>query len=84
MTPKNIAAFNLLHKSSGKLFVERYGMEKFAKFMQLYEEYKSGMTPSFLISKELGVTRFGVELLIVDAETKPSPKERTGTSDSRL
>ena len=73
ITPKNVAAFDLLQKTSGKLFVERHGMEKFDKFMQLYEEYTNGKTPAFLIAKELGVERFEVELLIGDAEkfTKP-------------
>jgi hypothetical protein len=79
ITPRNVAAFDLLHKSSGKLFVERHGMEKFAKFMQLYEEYTNGKTPAFLMAKELGAERFEVELLIGDAEkfTKPqSPKKK--------
>ena len=54
-------------------------MEKFAKFMQLYEEYTNGKTPAFLIAKELGAERFEVELLIGDAEkfTKPSKKRVT-------
>jgi len=43
----------LLQKTSGKLFVKRHGMEKFAKFMKLYEEYTNGKTPTFLIAKEL-------------------------------
>ncbi len=53
ITSKNVVAFDLLHKSSGKLFVERYGMDKFARFMQLYEGYVDGKPPAFLMAKEL-------------------------------
>ncbi len=79
ITPRNVAAFDVLHKSSGRLFIERHGMAKFAKFMHLYEEYANGKTPAFLIAKELGAERFEVELLIGDAErlTKPSSKKRS-------
>jgi len=76
ITPKNVAAYDLLGKTSGKLFVERHGMGKFAKFMELYEDYTNGKIPAFLIAKEIGAERFEVELLIGDTEGLTRPLER--------
>src|SRR5208283_1784427 len=77
ITPKNVAVFDLLGKSSGKLFVERHGMGKFARFMGLYEDYANGKMPAFMIAKELDAERFEVELLIGDTEGLTRPMKRS-------
>jgi|SRR5208282_2347906 len=77
ITPKNVAAFDLLSKSSGKLFVERHGMGKFTRFMRLYEDYSNRKMPAFLIAKELDAERFEVELLIGDIEGLTRPLKRS-------
>ncbi len=77
ITPKHVAAFSLLGKSSGKLFVERHGMESFVRFMGYYEDYVNGKIPAFLIAKELGAKRFEVELLIGETEDLTRPLKRS-------
>ena len=67
ITKYSVAAFDLLHKNSGKLFIERNGAEKFASFIELFDAYNRGIIPAFIIAKELGVDRFEVESLISDA-----------------
>ena len=69
ITPRNIVAYAAAKKlPSALLFIQRHGYERYAEFGGLYEDYRSGKTPSFLISKELGVTKFEVDVLIDDIE----------------
>lgn len=69
VTPRNIVAYAATKKLPSALsFIQRHGYEKYAGFGRLYEEYRSGKTPSFLISKELGVMKFEVDVLIEDIE----------------
>jgi DNA-binding transcriptional ArsR family regulator len=66
ITPRNVLAFDAAHTPAGKMFVEKYGQEKFAKFVELYDEYERGKTTSQLMARELGVIRYEIELLLSD------------------
>ena len=64
VTPRNILAFDSAHTAAGKMFIERHGPEKFAKFVELYDAYERGATTSQLMARTLGVIRYEVELLL--------------------
>lgn len=66
VTPRNILAFDSTHTPAGRMFTERHGLEKFAKFVELYDDYERGNITSQLMARELGVTRYEVELLLSD------------------
>jgi hypothetical protein len=66
ITPRNVLAFDSAHTPTGRMFIERHGPEKFAKFVELYDGYERGATTSQLVARELGVTRYEVELLLSD------------------
>jgi len=69
VTPKNILAFDSAHTPAGKMFVGRHGLEKFARFVELYDAYERGMITSQLMAKDLGVIRYEVELLLSDIKS---------------
>ncbi len=69
VTPRNILAFDSAHTPAGKMFVERHGPEKFARFVELYDDYERGETTSQLMARELGVTRYELELLFSDIKS---------------
>jgi len=69
VTPRNILAFDSAHTAAGKMFAERHGPEKFAEFVALYDRYESGATTSQLMARELGVTRYEIELLLSDIKS---------------
>ncbi len=69
ITPRSILAFDSAHMSGGRMFIERHGPEKFAKFVELYDDYEREKTTSQLIARELGVTRYEIELLLSDIES---------------
>jgi hypothetical protein len=66
ITPRNVLAFDAAHTPAGKMFAERHGQEKFAKFVELYDNYERGTTTSQLMARELDVTRYEIELLLSD------------------
>jgi DNA-binding transcriptional ArsR family regulator len=69
VTPGNILAFDSAHTPTGRMFIERHGPEKFAKFVDLYDSYGRGATTAQLMAKELDVTRYEIELLLSDIES---------------
>ena len=69
VTPGNILAFDSAHTPTGRMFIERHGPEKFAKFVELYDGYGRGATTAQLMAKELGVTRYEIELLLSDIKS---------------
>ena len=66
VTPRNILAFDSAHTPAGRMFAQRHGPEKFAKFVELYDDYERGAVTSQLIARELGATRYEIELLLSD------------------
>jgi DNA-binding transcriptional ArsR family regulator len=66
ITSRNVLAFDSAHTPAGRMFIERHGPEKFAKFVELYDGYERGATTSQLMARELGVTRYEIELLLSD------------------
>lgn len=64
VTPRNVLAFDAIDTNVGKAFTEQRGPEKFARFVELYGDYARGNTTAQIIARELGVTRFEVELLL--------------------
>ncbi|MEM0321826.1 MAG: helix-turn-helix domain-containing protein [Thermoprotei archaeon] len=66
VTPWNIPAFDAAHLPAGKMFIERHGLGKFARFVELYDSYIKGNTTARLMARELGVTRYEVEILLSD------------------
>lgn len=69
LTPRNILAFDAAHTPAGRMFIGRHGLQAFAKFVELYDVYKRDRTTAQLIAKELGVTRYEVELLLSDIDS---------------
>jgi DNA-binding transcriptional ArsR family regulator len=69
ITPRNVLAFDSAHTPAGRMFADRHGLQKFAKFVELYDEYERGGTTSQLMARELGVTRYEVELLLSDIKS---------------
>ncbi len=69
LTPRNILAFDAAHTTAGKLLIGRHGPRKFAKFVELYDAYKRDATTAQLMAKELGITRYEVELLLSDIDS---------------
>ena len=69
VTPRNILAFDSAHTPAGKMFAERHGPDKFAKFVELYDGYERGTITSQLMARELGVTRYEIELLLSDIKS---------------
>jgi len=69
VTPRNILAFDSAHTPSGRMFSERHGPEKFAKFVELYDDYERDATTSQIMARELGVTRYEIELLLSDVKS---------------
>ena len=47
-----------------RMFIERHRSEKFAKFLELYDDYEKEKITSQMMARELGVIRFEVELLL--------------------
>jgi DNA-binding transcriptional ArsR family regulator len=66
LTPRNILAFDAAHLPAGKMFIERYGLQRFAKFVELYDSYKKGASTAQLMARELGVTRYEIETILSD------------------
>lgn len=66
ITPRNILAFDSMHTPAGRMFAERHGPEKFVQFVELYDDYERGNVTSQLMARELGVTRYEIELLLSD------------------
>jgi len=69
ITSRNVLAFDSAHTPAGRMFIERRGPEAFAKFVELYDGYERGATTSQLMARELGVTRYEVELLLSDVRS---------------
>jgi len=69
ITSRNILAFDSAHTPAGRMFIERNGTQKFAEFVELYDGYGKGTTTSQLMARELGVTRYEIELLLSDIES---------------
>jgi DNA-binding transcriptional ArsR family regulator len=69
VTPRNVLAFDSAHTPAGRMFIERHGAERFAKFVELYDSYGRGATTSQLMARELGVTRYEIELLLSDIKS---------------
>jgi DNA-binding transcriptional ArsR family regulator len=69
VTPRNILAFDSAHTPTGRMFSERHGPEKFAKFVELYDDYQRDATTSQIMARELGVTRYEIELLLSDVKS---------------
>ncbi len=78
ITAKNVLAFDAAHTPAGKMFIERHGMEKFARFVELYSAYEDGALTAQVMARDLGVIRFEVELLLSDirALLPLAPKHR--------
>jgi len=66
ITSRNILAFDSAHTPAGRMFVEHHGSEKFAKFVELYDGYERGAITSQLMAREMGVTRYEIELFLSD------------------
>ncbi len=69
LTPRNILAFDAAHTPAGRMFIGRHGLQKFAEFVELYDAYKRDATTAQLMARELGVTRYEVELLLSDTNS---------------
>jgi DNA-binding MarR family transcriptional regulator len=69
VTPHNILAFDSAHTSIGRAFIERHGLEKFAKFVDMYEMYQSGKMSSRSVARELDVPLFEIEWLLSNIES---------------
>ena len=69
VTPRNILAFDSIRTPAGRMFAERHGPQKFAKFVELYDNYERGNTTSQLLARELNVTRYEIESLLSDIRT---------------
>ncbi len=69
LTPRNILAFDAAHSPAGRMFIGRHGLQKFAKFVGLYDAYKRDATTAQLMARELGVTRYEIELLLGDVSS---------------
>lgn len=69
LTPRNILAFDAAHSPAGKFFIQRHGMRKFARFVELYETYKQEKITAQMIARELDVTRYEIELLLGEIES---------------
>jgi DNA-binding MarR family transcriptional regulator len=69
VTPRNVLAFDAAHTNAGRSFIEHYGPEKFAKFVELYDEYERERITIPMMARELGVIRFEVELLFNEIES---------------
>lgn len=83
ITPRNVLAFDAAHIPSGKMFVEKHGQEKFARFVELYDEYERGTTTSQLMARDLGVIRYEVELLLSDIKSMVPVAIRIGRHPRR-
>jgi Sugar-specific transcriptional regulator TrmB len=83
VTPRNILAFDSAHTSAGRRFIERHGAEKFAKFVELYDDYAKDATTSRLMARELGVRRFEIELLLSDIKSIAPVAVKIGRRHSR-
>jgi hypothetical protein len=83
VTPRNILAFDSAHTPAGRMFIERYGPEKFAKFVELYDDYQREKATSQMMACELGVIRFEIELLLSDIESLASPLINVGRRQNR-
>lgn len=66
ITSRNVLAFDSAHTPAGKMFISRHGWRKFAKFVELYDEFERGKVTSQLTARELGVTRYEIEILLSD------------------
>ena len=69
LTPRNILAFDAAHTPAGRMFIGRRGLQAFARFVELYDVYKRDRTTAQLMARELGVTRYEVELLLSDIDS---------------
>jgi DNA-binding transcriptional ArsR family regulator len=83
VTPRNILAFDSAHTPAGRMFIERYGPEKFAKFVELYDDYQREKTTSQLMARQLGVIRFEIELLLSDIESIAASPIKIGHRQNR-
>jgi Sugar-specific transcriptional regulator TrmB len=66
ITAKNVLAFDAAHTPAGRMFIERHGVEKFARFVELYSAYEDGTLTAQIMARDLGVIRFEVESLLSD------------------
>ena len=73
ITPRNVLAFDVAHTAVGRMFIERHGTDKFARFVDLYDEYAKGKTTAQMMARELGVIRYEVELLLSDIRPVSGP-----------
>ena len=83
VTPRNILAFDSADTPAGRMFIERYGPEKFAKFVELYDDYQREKTTSQLMARESGVIRFEIELLLSDIESIAASPIKVGHRQNR-
>ncbi|MBI4258510.1 MAG: MarR family transcriptional regulator [Thaumarchaeota archaeon] len=69
VTPRNVIAFDAAHTPAGKMFIGKHGQDAFAKFVELYDNYERGNLTAQLMARDLGVTRYEVELLLTDVRS---------------